>query len=1320
MNKICTYVSTTLCTILFFLATAQAQNNGPVQIGFGTSTSLHQPIVVNVHDVAMDPDGDYIYMYNINDYSSQEFSVLSDTTFEYRPALENCGLMTMFIIVCDTSLVYQNSLCDSFWYDIDVECSWPPVVLNSQQPSHIVCDDETVLYAPSTSGGSNAHRITLISSNPNDVFARDPYDTFNTTMGIMTYNGFGERYITITIEDQFSQEVASGIPYTTVNVYPNHSAQLDTNSFYANSVGIIPTNPAPSYWNHTITWMDSYGNVMRSTLVTDQNYNAVKDSAVILSVDTPGIYTVISTNHTTGCVDTASGYFAGMNHPVSDTEIPFVEIFVPSGGVPIVIETYYTGGNEYENDLNNGRIKFTDTVTSPSKGIISYANGDMYYAANNQCGFDTFFAIGCDTSNFLPHTTCDTLMVIIEIECGFHILANTINDVSCFGGNDGVAQVSVSGIDSSLLQYIWSNGVTTAYNGGLSEGYYTVTVSYQGSSTVSSTTIGQPGLLQGTVVEEATCGTSCTGSVVATLGGGTPPYFLQWSNGSTSTTIQNLCSNSYAATVVDANGCMLMINADITEIPSNMAVSFQTQQIDCDNITGSVVATVSNGIAPYTYLWSNGSAQQTVTGLFEGEYTVTITDAAGCEVAATETIINGSDLDIAEVNSVLPRCNNTSDGSMQVAATGGVPPYVYQWSNSASVSDIATNLTAGINVVTVTDNEGCFHVYSFNLGVQYAIMFNDSVTSVDCIPGQIGEIKTQALNGTSPYNYLWSNGATTSTINVMAGTYQLTATDALGCTAVDTLIVSNYSLFLSAYAYPEICDHANGLAKVNAYQGTPPYNYMWNNNAQLNTSILNGVLSGTYNVRVTDSRGCYATASVNVWDDCYATIAGNIFIDDNGNCLRDISEDQMNTQTIVTASNGEHEYYGNVNEYGYYQIIIYETGIYTLSLASSPCYTVCNSPHIAVNMLDAVYTAPQIGITPSPNSHNFSLQISNPGFNPGFNTTYFVAVTSYNNPQNINGSVVLTYDSTLIFVGVAQSGVVDINAHTVTWSNINVSTVPVYSSLVATFKVPVGTALGTQISATAIIHPTSNDCNPQNNSVTVTRPVTGSYDPNMKEVNPATEILETDSVLHYTIHFQNTGNDTTHFVILKDTLSDLVNPASFEFGGSSHQPCRYEISGTGILTFTFDPIYLPDSATNEEGSKGFVSYSIKKKADAPVGEVIRNTAHIYFDFNPAIVTNTTENEVTTLVSIRGVKANGSLTAKVYPNPFNETATIELSEKLTDAKLVITNLAGQVVQQYNSENGSKWQISKQGLSQGMYTFTVYSGGVVKIRGKLIAE
>ncbi len=242
--------------------------------------------------------------------------------------------------------------------------------------------------------------------------------------------------------------------------------------------------------------------------------------------------------------------------------------------------------------------------------------------------------------------------------------------------------------------------------------------------------------------------------------------------------------------------------------------------------------------------------------------------------------------------------------------------------------------------------------------------------------------------------------------------------------------------------------------------------------------------------------------------------------------------------------------------------------------------------------------------------------------------------------------------------------------------------------------------------------------------------IVGSFDPNAKEALPfgysTQHYIEANSDIDYTIHFQNTGNDTAYDIIIVDTISNALDINTLIPQVSSH-PYRYERSDSNVVRFVFDSIYLVDSVHNEPMSHGFIQFSIQQKLDNPVGTRIYNNASIYFDRNEAIVTNTTFHtigkdfiQMQLISSTKHTKYNvKEVTA--FPNPFREkTQIIIKSDELRNAVLILMNLNGQEIKSIPSNNNNTFTIYREDLANGMYLFKVLENEEVVTTGKLIAQ
>jgi uncharacterized repeat protein (TIGR01451 family) len=225
--------------------------------------------------------------------------------------------------------------------------------------------------------------------------------------------------------------------------------------------------------------------------------------------------------------------------------------------------------------------------------------------------------------------------------------------------------------------------------------------------------------------------------------------------------------------------------------------------------------------------------------------------------------------------------------------------------------------------------------------------------------------------------------------------------------------------------------------------------------------------------------------------------------------------------------------------------------------------------------------------------------------------------------------------------------------------------------------------------------------------------VTNSFDPNDKLVYPrgwgSNGNVEPGTEFKYTIRFQNTGTDTAFKVVLVDTLDPNLDIASLQIGNASHN-YTFKVSGKGrpVLTWTFDNILLPDSGRNQEASNGFVSFSIRTKATAPVGTRLENFADIYFDFNDPIRTNTTVNTLWQPTYTPGVldtvfvtevkKQLATKTLSIRPNPAQDVLTVHLPEGNT-GQLEITDLQGRILRTTQIVSGQGFSIKD--LKPGVY-------------------
>lgn len=235
--------------------------------------------------------------------------------------------------------------------------------------------------------------------------------------------------------------------------------------------------------------------------------------------------------------------------------------------------------------------------------------------------------------------------------------------------------------------------------------------------------------------------------------------------------------------------------------------------------------------------------------------------------------------------------------------------------------------------------------------------------------------------------------------------------------------------------------------------------------------------------------------------------------------------------------------------------------------------------------------------------------------------------------------------------------------------------------------------------------------------------LTCSYDPNDKTVYPLpvgeeNYTLKGDT-LNYVLRFQNTGNDTAYHVMLKDSLDINLNIETFEVLGSSHK-VNTSINEDGIVRFDFFDIMLPDSISNEEESNGFVSYKIVPYVGLEDNTIINNTAHIFFDQNPSLTTNTTVNRLVSEIPslVVGINEYDGLYQSVVPNPLQETSQLRFNN-LGSSTIRVLDLSGRLIFEGGTSEDYYIFNREDFPRSGMYFYYLESKGVVET-GKIMVK
>lgn len=460
------------------------------------------------------------------------------------------------------------------------------------------------------------------------------------------------------------------------------------------------------------------------------------------------------------------------------------------------------------------------------------------------------------------------------------ITVDNVTSVSCFGGSDGSATISVTG-GTTGYSFLWNDGQNTSTASNLSAGVSTVTVTDANGCTASeSITISQPasGVTVSVTVTDLTCNGVPDGTATAIPSGGASGYSYLWNdfNDQTTQTANNLLAAPITVTVTDQNGCSSTGSNTVSE-PSAIVVNSTTQPTACTLTDGAITITPSGGTGTtYTYLWGGGAVTnidgettQVVTGLASGSYDVTVTDQAGCTAEESGIIINNfGGVSITNATVTPPSCTGYNDGRINIAVAGGNTPYSFLWNPdpnlSAQTDQNANGVTAGTYQVVATDDDGCF-AQEF-ITVSEPTPMNAVFTSVEPTCGDCnGQLSVAITGGSSAYNFVWSSGGTSSgsltasESGLCAGVYEISVTDVNGCSETFNTGLSNNdgpSSSTVTLSSPSCFGFTDGSGSITVTGGQPPYSYFWFGSGGINTQTATGLGVGNYSIEVTDANNC--------------------------------------------------------------------------------------------------------------------------------------------------------------------------------------------------------------------------------------------------------------------------------------------------------------------------------------------------------------------------------------------------------------------------------------------------------------------------------
>jgi len=450
-------------------------------------------------------------------------------------------------------------------------------------------------------------------------------------------------------------------------------------------------------------------------------------------------------------------------------------------------------------------------------------------------------------------------------------------------------------------------------------------------------------------------------------------------------------------------------------------------------------------------------------------------------------------------------------------------------------------------------------------------------------------------------------------------------------------------------------------------------------------------------------------------------IAGYTYKDNNANCLKDTGDlglvniplklyDNNNNlfSQIYSFSNGVYDF---VQPVGTYSVAIDTTAMPFTIQCSHPgvdsivTTTTANQLVLDVNFEIACKPGIDIGV---------QSVIANGWVFPGLEHTLEIVagdmIQWYNLScsAGVSGQLVVTVAGPVTYLNPTQGALVPtVSGNVFTYTISDFGSVNITQDFGLQLLTDTTAQTGDVICVNVSVTPTSGDINVSNNTYQYCYQVVNSWDPNMKEVYPVNVLPGYQDYFTYTIHFQNTGSAPAFNIYLIDTLSSNLDLETFKVINYSHNNIA-SLTGN-LLTFRFPNIMLPDSTTDEPGSKGFVQYKIKPKASLFAGTQIENTAYIYFNYNAPIATNTTVNEFNSL-SIEDHTA--AFQMSIYPNPVNDNATLNFtSDKAQQIQIKVLDMLGKemfLLNQRVNVGDNNIQLNTRNIAKGIYILSVRDG------------
>lgn len=717
--------------------------------------------------------------------------------------------------------------------------------------------------------------------------------------------------------------------------------------------------------------------------------------------------------------------------------------------------------------------------------------------------------------------------------------------------------------------------------------------------------------------------------------------------------------------------CLLLTGISSWAITVNISVS---QEPLCNDTNGELIAYASGGQGAYTYLWSNGSTSQIISGLAAGTYSVTVTDANN-DQATDEITLNSIDYSAPNYSGwqTRPYCPGVlPDASFFImipelsVVEWGPPPYFF---NGQFMQEIDMDISWPAYLATVPGTPGVPYMATFQDG-------NGCTGQWEVIPK--GPVEWPTL----------------TTLDIQ-GSCETFATGSI----------------LFANGPTNAFDLSYTLENLTTQEFIVQPGFGSAIGPQAGTFRLSDLPAGDYRLRhriigLWTSEDCYEDVLFTIPDlgPTCGKVQGTAFVDHNQDCSKQTNEPGAPGQVIEVLPG---PYYATTSGSGTYSLIL-PFGEYTLAQQSTTLAEHCTGAPIPFTIAASPNTVTRNLPDTALVGVDLRTMLSSNAARPGFEFQYAINVRNLTPAASGNTSLTFTFDPTITFLS-ATPAPTSVVGNTITWDQTQL-TAWQQRNYSLRFQIPPDVGLlGYELVATASVTTANTDGDPANNSATNLRTITGAYDPNDKLAttstgNTSTWHLGEDEWIDYTIRFQNTGTDTAFNVVITDTLPTNLDPGTIILGAASHN-FNWDLRDAGTLKFYFPNILLPDSNINEPRSHGFVGFRIRPRLPLLPGDEIINIANIYFDFNPPVIT---EPSVLVAEFSTNMTSNTMHAISISPNPAAEIIHIRSEYNTELRSLDLISIDGRMLTVPTRRQGQLIELDVRTLAPGTYTIRSDTG------------